>query len=161
MTTAEDKIKIIPVSSKNESVQKLITKLDQYQLQLYSACQCNLESADVLEKNGAFIAGAFSDDILIGIGAIKFFETYAEIKRMFVEEDFRGTGVAEKILTTLEMYAKEKGIEKINLETGNKHHAALRFYKRLGYGEVERFGNHIPNDVSVYFEKAIRGKLST
>lgn len=148
-------IKIMKISAYNESVEKLISKLDQYQLGLYTACQCNLESADVLNKSGAVIAGAFANEVLIGIGAVKFFDTYAEIKRMFVEEDFRGTGVAEKILTTLETYAKEKGIVKINLETGNKHHAALRFYKRLGYCEVERFGNYIPNDVSVYFEKAI------
>lgn len=57
--------------------------------------------------------------------------------------------------TLLEIYAREKNILKICLETGNLHISALAFYGKMGYERVESFGNYLPNKVSVYFEKVI------
>ena len=99
------------------------------------------------------MTGAFSNTCLVGIEAIKCFENYAEIKRMYVEEDFRGLLIAEKILTALEKYAVQKGLVRICLETGNLHYAALKFYKKMAYTKVESFGYYKPNNASVYFEK--------
>jgi len=64
------------------------------------------------------IVGGYSKEILVGIGAIKIFNDYAEIKRMYFTEDFRGTGLANKLLTKLEVYAAKKLKPRILLETG-------------------------------------------
>jgi len=152
---AKHKIKIIQVSPDNESVQKLIDKLDKYQIELYGIECCHLDSVAELQKCGAYMMGAYSDDALIGIGAVKIFDKYAEVKRVFVEEEFHGSGVADKILSALEDYSAHKGKEKIYLETGTLQYSALNFYKRLGYSEIEKFGDYIPTDVSVFFEKKI------
>lgn len=146
---------IKPLLPTDEGVLKLIDKLNTYQIGLYGADKCNLESAQSLQNNNAFMLGAFDGQTLAGIGAIKLADGYAEIKRMYVEEAYRGLSIAENILRQLEDYARHKGILRICLETGNKHQQALKFYQRQGYFRIERFGSYTPNEVSVYFEKTI------
>lgn len=137
----------------NAEVLSLISKLDAYQINLYGVEHCNLESPESLSQPEAYMLGAFVGEQLAGIGGIKLLGTYGEIKRMYVEESFRGLSIAEKILRSLENYAVQQGVFKICLETGFLHDAALAFYKKLGYRQIESFGNYRPNKVSVYFEK--------
>jgi putative acetyltransferase len=133
----------------------LIEKLNQYQVGLYGVDACNLETAESLEKNKAYMLGAYVEEVLVGIGAVKLLEGYAEIKRMYVVESYRGLAIAESILHTLEAYVQQSGIDRIFLETGYLHHAAISFYKKLGYAQVESFGTYKPNQVSVYFGKTL------
>ena len=51
---------------------------------------------------------AYKNDIAIGIGAFKKFNNEAvEVKRMYVRHENRRDGVAIKILTELELWAKD------------------------------------------------------
>lgn len=152
-------ISIKPVFPTDERVMSLIDKLNNYQVGLYGVERCNLESPQSLVHNKAFMLGAYDVHTLAGIGAIKLADSYGEIKRMYVEEAYRGLSIAENILRHLEAYARQQGIIRICLETGNKHQQALRFYQRQGYHQVEHFGNYTPNEVSVYLEKIIKSTL--
>lgn len=149
----EMEIVIKQVVPTDAQVLKLIGKLDAYQISLYGIEQCNLESPESLNNHDAYMLGAYSGEQLAGIGGVKLMDGYAEIKRMYVEEDFRGLLIAERIVARLEAYAMQQGVSRICLETGNLHQSALHFYKKLGYRVIESFGNYRPNDVSVYFEK--------
>lgn len=146
-------ITITPVSPTNEAVQKLVATLDTYQISLYNITPCQLEPVALLERSGAYMVGAYEGDRLIGIGAVKLFDDYSEIKRMYVEEGARGKGCADKILGALEEHARKNRRFRIYLETGNLQEAAIRFYKRSGYSEVDSFGGRVKNGVSVYFYK--------
>jgi putative acetyltransferase len=147
--------KVIPT---DHEVVALIDKLNQFQIDLYGLEACNLESPESLHAS-AYMVGAFSsENILAGIGAVKLVSGYAEIKRMYVEENYRGQAIAHKVLTTLEDHARDNGVKTIYLETGNLHYAAIQFYKSMGYVEVERFGNYKPNSVSIYFSKLLVSK---
>jgi GNAT superfamily N-acetyltransferase len=84
--------KVIPTE---KSVKHLIQKLDTYQIGLYGIEQCNLESPESLHKQECYMLGAFGGTDLIGIGGVKLFETYGEIKRMYVDDSYRGRGIAE------------------------------------------------------------------
>ena len=136
-------------------VGEMIRRLDQYQIGLYGKENCNLDSVSRLKDSGALLLGAFAGDMLAGIGAVKLFDGYAEIKRMYTGEGFRGLGAARLVLNGLEEYARENGKKRVCLETGYLHDAALTFYTKAGYGVIERFGNYKPNTVSIYFEKFI------
>lgn len=140
-------------------VRTLIEKLNQYQIGLYGLDPCNLETAESLENNKAFMLGAYIEEVLVGIGAVKLLEGYAEIKRMYVVESYRGLAIAESILHTLEEHVQQRGIDRIFLETGYLQQAAIRLYKRLGYSQVESFGTYKPNQVSVYFGKTLHAQL--
>ncbi|MDO1451772.1 GNAT family N-acetyltransferase [Rhodocytophaga aerolata] len=152
-------ISIKRVFPTDERVMSLIDKLNTYQISLYGVERCNLESPQSLVQNKALMLGAYDGQTLVGIGAIKLADSYGEIKRMYVEEAYRGSSIAENILRHLEEYARQKGMLRICLETGNKHHQALRFYQKQGYSQIERFGDYSPNQVSMYFEKTVSSTL--
>src|SRR4051812_37878322 len=116
-----EQITIKQISPLDENVIQLIEKLNAYQVALYGIEYCTLESPEDLEKNKAFMVGAYIKNILTGIGAIKIVTDYAEIKRMYTHEDYRGKRIAEKIINALEEYAAKNHIHKILLETGNLH----------------------------------------
>lgn len=149
------RLSIKPVSVLDTSVIELIEQLNTYQIGLYGIERCNLESPESLHNHSAYMVGAYSGDILVGIGAIKLFDSFGEIKRMFVLENFRGMGISERILYALEDFAVRNGITKLCLETGRLQRTAIRLYKKCGYIEIERFGGYHPNDVSIYFERLI------
>lgn len=50
-----------------------------------------------------------------------------------VKEKFQGKGIATKLLSYIEDYGKEKGIENILLNTGFKRKEAHAFYEKNGY----------------------------
>ncbi|HKS49291.1 MAG TPA: GNAT family N-acetyltransferase [Amycolatopsis sp.] len=64
----------------------------------------------------------------------------AEIKRMYVVPDARGTGVAVAVLRELEFQARQRGLRTVKLETGPAQPDAIRFYEREGCLPIENFG---------------------
>ena len=90
----------------------------------------------------------------IACGAIKKFEfNTMEIKRMYVLPKHRGKKIAQKILSELENWAKELGIEKCILETGKKQPEAISLYKKCGYTFTPNYGQYTGIENSVCFEK--------
>jgi putative acetyltransferase len=80
----------------------------------------------------------------------------AEIKRMFVAEQARGTGTAQALLATLEQTARAEGATTLRLETGIHSHAALRLYERNGFARRGPFGSYAEDPLSVFMEKDLR-----
>lgn len=100
---------------------------------------------------------AYSNNKAIGCGAIKEFNTTAtEVKRMYVLPDFRGKGIAGKVLAGLEKWAAELGYTHCVLETGKKQPEAIALYKKSGYEIIENYGQYTGVENSVCFEKQLR-----
>ena len=90
----------------------------------------------------------------IGIGAIKQFETNCmEVKRMYTLPEFRGQGLATRILLELENWAKELGYHKCVLETGKRQPEAIELYKKNGYKTTPNYGQYKNIENSICFEK--------
>ena len=97
---------------------------------------------------------AYKNDIAIGIGAFKKFNNEAvEEKRMYVRHENRRDGVAIKILTELELWAKDLSYKKCVLETGKRQFEAVNFYKKNGYKIISNYGPYIDVENSLCFEK--------
>lgn len=73
----------------------------------------------------------------------------AEIKRMYVREEYRGRGISKKVLAELEAWAGEEGCSRAILETGMPHFEAISLYKKSGYRIIENYGpyKNLPNSV--------------
>jgi len=128
--------------------------------------------ADLLERDGAeqsFYAQYNKIDLIknavvayrankpVGCGAMKeFSENTMEIKRMYTMPEQRGEGIASKILTELENWAKELGYEKCVLETGKRQPEAIGLYKKSGYKSIPNYGQYAGIENSVCFEKIIK-----
>lgn len=85
----------------------------------------------------ARIAGA-----AVGCGGVALFPGFAEVKRMYVRPSARGRGVAEAVLAAIETAARAAGQTVLRLETGDKQHAALGFYRRAGFHPCGVFGDY-------------------
>jgi putative acetyltransferase len=86
---------------------------------------------------------AYKNQVAVGCGAIKHFDgETAEIKRMFVSPNCRGEGIATKILTELEQWARELNYKVTILETGVKYPEAIALYQKHGYTPIPRYGQY-------------------
>jgi len=91
-----------------------------------------------------------------GCGAVKLVGSeYAEIKRMYVRPQFRGTGLAKLMLRHLTDYAHGQGIELLRLETGIHQRAAIGLYERFGFRLIPPFGEYREDPLSRFYEKSL------
>jgi GNAT superfamily N-acetyltransferase len=81
----------------------------------------------------------------------------AEIKRMYVREQARRTGLGRAMLTRLEEEAWRLGFTRLVLETGNRQPEAIRLYQTHGYTQIPLFGQYVTSGTSVCYQKFITG----
>ncbi len=99
---------------------------------------------------------AFDGDRAVGTGGLRAIdEHHGEIKRMYVDPGYRGTGAASTILRTLEDDARTRGWDRLVLETGDRMSAAQRFYVREGFHPIPLFGHYVDSTLSLCYEKAL------
>jgi putative acetyltransferase len=110
---------------------------------------------DVRVPGGAFVVAWFGERP-VGCGALRPLERgVGEVKRMFVEKDFRRRGVAKKILGKIETIACVLGYRALRLETGTLQPEAVNLYKSVGYQRVRCYGQYVDNPLIVCFEKRL------
>lgn len=98
----------------------------------------------------------YQEDIAIGCGAFKELDSDTiEIKRMFVQPDFRGKGIAGKILKELESWADELNYANCVLETGKNNPEAIALYRKSGYEIIPNYGQYESIETSVCLKKII------
>lgn len=113
-------------------------------------------SPDQLERAGVHLVGAYEADTLVGIAGIELQGTgFAELKRFYVVPGHRGSGVADALIGALLDHAARSGVTAVRLETGDKQQAAMAFYRRHGFGVVDRFGPYVGSATSVCMQRAI------
>ena len=107
----------------------------------------NINHALVLYKN----------NLPVSVGAIKEFDTESmEVKRMYTLSDFRGQGLAKRVLFELENWANELGYKRCVLETGKRQPEAINLYKKNGYKSISNYGQYIGIQNSLCFEKQLK-----
>ena len=63
----------------------------------------------------------------------------AEVKRMYVDEAWRGRGVGRALMETLVIGARERGYRTLRLGTLDDMKVAQRLYESLGFRSIERY----------------------
>lgn len=102
-----------------------------------------------------YVVLAYDGEFAVGCGAMKHYaDGVMEIKRMFVRDEARGTGIATEILRELERWAMELGYLRCILETGKNQPEAIRLYEKNQYKQIANFGPYKDIDSSVCFEKS-------
>ncbi|QIE60836.1 GNAT family N-acetyltransferase [Rasiella rasia] len=98
----------------------------------------------------------YHEEIPVAIGAIKeLTPTCVEVKRMFTVPEYRGQGIGSRLLTELELWAKELDYEKSALETGKRQPDAIALYEKNGYARIQNYGQYKGQENSVCFEKLL------
>ncbi len=148
-------ITVIRTTSDNQDFEKLVIALDAYLAILDGEdhafyAQFNKSSA---LKNAVI---AYENETPVGIGAYKEYDSETvEMKRMYTLPEFRGKGIASKILSELELWAKEENYKIAILETGFLQTDAISLYKKLGYVITENYGQYIGVENSICMKKSL------
>ena len=96
------------------------------------------------------------DGEALGCGAFKKFDGQSvEVKRMYVIPEYRSKGIASKVLSALETWAKELGNTYCVLETGLRQPEAISLYKKNGYRVTANYPPYEDIENSVCFRKKI------
>ena len=132
--------RIIRTDNNNLDFQALITELDAY-LKITDGEDHEFYNQFNSLKKINNVVVAFQNEQAIGCGAFRKFDANTvEIKRMYVKVTYRGSGVANTVLSSLEEWASEEGFTKCVLETGNRQIDAIKFYKKSGYRSIPNYG---------------------
>ena len=133
----------------------LIEELDSYQSRLYPAESCHLDSIETLQADNVTFLAAFENQEIIAIGSVKLFDTYGELKRIYVPKKQRGKQLAQKIIAALELVVKQQQLDWVKLETGPASVEAVNLYKKLGYQKCQKFGNYQDDPHSIFMQKQL------
>lgn len=137
-------------------VAALIAELDRLMASLYPAESNHLLDIASLDRPDVHFMVARSGGRVVGCGAYRRIDDgHAEIKRMFVSPQARGSGVGSAILSRLESDARQQGIGRLSLETGIHQPQAIQLYRRAGYVECEPFGPYVADPLSLFMSKQI------
>jgi putative acetyltransferase len=148
-------IKLKRCNSEDLDFQTLVKVLDNELTARYGTLQAHYDEYNNIESNDTVVIG-YIEDIPVGCGCFRDLkEDTAEIKRMVVCPEFRGSGVAKEILLEIERWVIEKGYSNSVLETGIKQPEALRFYSKLGYNVIDNYGQYEGNPNSVCMKKEL------
>ena len=138
----------------------LIAELDEYLLTKYPESVCYRTPPEQIKKDGVFYIAKLAGEA-VGCGGLK--ENGAgglELKRMFVRPNFRGKGIASKLLFKLETLAVEQGYKSIFLETGPPQVEAVGLYLKSGYFKRGPFGGYKDHPLSIFMEKRLDSELA-
>lgn len=80
---------------------------------------------------------------VVGCGGVQTIgDGIGEVKRMWVEEGSRGSGVGAQLLAALEARCAALGHRVVRLDTNGELVEAVALYRRAGYREVERYNDN-------------------
>jgi putative acetyltransferase len=150
---------------------------DEYMASLYPAESNHLVSSESLRTGDAVFLGAFlssspdaagrpakTEEPLSGseVGdciacvAARFYREagYAEIKRLYVQEAYRGLGLSRTLMSAIETEILAEGIDCARLEMGVYQPEADALYRSLGYRNVKPFGEYFVDPLSQFLEKS-------
>ncbi len=155
----------------------LLVLSDEYMASLYPAESNHLVSSESLRTGDAVFLGAFlssSPDAAgqlaktkeplsgsevgdcIACVAARFYREagYAEIKRLYVQEAYRGLGLSRTLMSAIETEILAEGIDCARLEMGVYQPEADALYRSLGYRAIQPFGEYLVDPLSQFLEKS-------
>jgi len=136
-------VEIIRVDSSHDIFRELTAELDADLNARYGEKQKELTQFNKIDKVDSVVI-VIVNGKPAGCGCFREFnDSWVEIKRMYVRQEFRGTGISVRILNELENWARNEEYENAVLETGTKQLEAIRFYTKCGYVQVDNYGPYI------------------
>jgi GNAT superfamily N-acetyltransferase/effector-binding domain-containing protein len=148
-------VSVLRVTSAHEGFRELVGLLDAEMNALYPRLQAMYDRHNVVDDVQTVVLACVEGQA-VGCGALRAYAAETvEVKRMVVRPDWRGQGIAGRILRELEAWAAELGFARIILETGVKQPAAIGLYRKHGYRQIENYGPYASQPNSVCFEKRL------
>jgi len=123
------------------------------------ACSC--ETLHTLAESGAIFTAAFDGDAICGFAYVSVAPFEAELLRIAVSREYRGRGIAKKLLSLLSESAINAGCEDIFLEVRESNASAIALYESCGYvktGMRKGFYKNPREDALLYKKSLTNGR---
>lgn len=99
---------------------------------------------------------AYDDDIPVGCASFKRYDdTCAEVKRVFIREEYRGRGISNNLMELLENEGRSKGYTYFILESGEPLVSAIALYRKIGYEVIPNYGQYKDMPDSICMKKKL------
>lgn len=148
-------IQLLRTDCTNNHFRLLVSKLDKELSERYGELQNKYHNFNNVDSCNTVVIAKY-DNLYIGCGCYKKYDDQtAEIKRMFVDPNYRGLGVSKQILIEIENWARENGYKNALLETMMTQINAIGLYKKTGYTFIENYGQYIGMEKSICMKKQI------
>ena len=114
----------------------------------YYEAKGTLNDIDEFQQNYSGSKGIFlvmtDNDQIIGTGAIRHLDaTTCELKRVWLLLPYHGRGLGYRIIQELLAFARDKGYQRIRLETDRDMQSrAYKLYMRIGFHEIPRYSDN-------------------
>ena len=100
---------------------------------------------------------AYDDDIPIGSASFKKYDNEcAEVKRVFIKQEYRGKGISITLMELLENAARKQGYHYLILESGEPLVAAMALYRKIGYKVIPNYGQYKDMPDSICMRKELK-----
>ncbi|WP_374523906.1 GNAT family N-acetyltransferase [Sphingopyxis sp.] len=122
------------------------------------AGSCHFLDFDGLRAGGVTFWSIHKEGVLAGCGALKMLNgAHGEIKSMRTADAFLRQGVAARMLGHIIAEARERGVERLSLETGSgaAFEPALALYRRYGFEDCEPFADYRPDPFSRFMTRRL------
>lgn len=148
-------IQTLFTDSKNNDFAHLIQLLDADLGERYGDLQKEYDQHNKVDLIKDVIV-IYNNGTPVACGAYKEYDSdSAEIKRVFVKQEYRKQGLAKMLIYALEQKAKTNGYKYCILETGARQPEAIHLYKALGYDIVDNYAPYVGNINSICMRKSI------
>ena len=145
-------VSILRTNSNHQDFQKLTALFDEYLIDIDGDEKDFFAQYNQIYIDNVIIC--YKNDVAVGCGAFKKSDMQvAEIKRMFVPVEHRGKGISLKILSELEVWARELNHTSCILETSVKLENAIALYKKSGFEFIPNYEPYIGVESSVCMKK--------
>lgn len=95
----------------------------------------------------------FDGENIVGTAALKKLGGKScELKTLYLLEAYHGRGLGRLLLETVLKAAREKGFERICLDSLSSSEKAIALYKKAGFAETERYNENPAADVFMALE---------
>lgn len=135
----------------------LVKKLDQYLDDLVggNVMRSHYNQYNLLDKIHDVII-AYCDNKPVGCCSYKKYDSeHSELKRLFVDKDYRKNGIAETMVRMLEEDSRSCGYKYMILETGRPLVEAHKLYIKLGYEVISNYGQYADMPNSLCMQKTL------
>lgn len=139
-----------------DDVRALVAELNAALLELTPPEHCYHLTVEQMADKDTTVFIARDNGRAIGCGALKRHdEATGEIKRMYTRPSHRGQKIGAEIVGRVEALARQEGLTRLVLETGDRHPAAWTVYERAGFTRCGPVLDYPDSEWSVFYEKSL------
>lgn len=156
MMLADAAVAVSVESPLSGDVRQLISELNAVLLDLTPPEFCYHMTAEEMAAPDTTVFVARDGGQAVACGALRRHAgDIGEIKRMYTRPSHRGRKIGTAILDAILDRARDEGLSRIVLETGNNYHAAWRVYEQAGFSRCGPVLDYPDSEHVVFYELSL------